>query len=73
MSQWMWVIYENSIQGAVILISIVVTLLIFQIAAASVTITPKDGWQSCEPGFHCGWTVAFENPFDGLSQIEDWI
>jgi len=73
MNQRMQVIYESGIRGVVLLLSIFVALLIFQFAAATVTITQKGSWESCEPGFHCGWTVAFEKPFDGLFQIEDWI
>ena len=73
MNQRTRAIYESGVRGAVILLSIFVALLLFQIAAASVTITQKGSWESCEPGFHCGWTVAFQNPFDGLFEIEDWI
>ena len=73
MNQRMRGFYESSVRGVLIFLSIFVALLIFQFAAASVTITQKGSWESCEPGFHCGWTVAFQNPFDGLFQIEDWI
>ncbi len=73
MSYRMQVVYENSVQGAVILLSMFVALLIFQIAAASVTITSKGCWQSFEPGFYRGWTVAFKNPFDGLCRNEHRI
>lgn len=73
MNQRMRGFYERGVRGAVIFLSILVALLIIQFAAASVAITQKGSWESCEPGFHYGWTVAFQNPFDGLFQIEDWI
>ena len=69
----MRVVYESSVRGAAILLSILVVLLIFQIAAASVTITPKDCWESCEPGFYRSWTVALKNPFDRLCRSENRI
>ncbi len=64
---------ECCAQGAGVLLSLIAAVLLFHLLCAGVSVTPETGWHSFEPGIHLGWSFHFENPLDGIREMENRI
>ena len=60
-------------QGSSVLLSIIAEVLLFHLSCAIVSVTPGRGWHSFEPGIHLGWSLHFQNPLDGIREMENRI